>query len=270
VSKAKVIFITGGSGGIGKSTSARDWADDLAGLTGSRVVLVDANLGQQSQREFHGLDMSRGLEEADVFDNPLSALITPRDLGHEANYALLPGPLDPRPDNMPRLLDLLGRTIGALSSHCDWIIVDLDKTDPVILADPSSVQHAVMTPWVDMGGARVVWKLESQVAKLGDGLKALEAWARPRSTGIVGVVPTGAPDPSDAQWERVVTPYGRFLGAEQWSVDSGRHVASGVVGHADNELTPTVRSVLSYMGCPQDRLPEPVKRGGRSWFRRRK
>lgn len=173
---------------------------------------------------------------------------------------------------MPRLLDLLGRTIGALASRCDWIVVDLDKTDPVILADPTSVQHAVMTPWVDVGGARVVWKLESQVAKLGDGLKALEAWDRPKSTGIVGVVPTGAPDPTDVQWRHVVEPYGVFLGAEQWTGATGHHIASGVVGQSDAELTATTRSVLQWMGCPADRLPDPprITEKVASWFHRRK
>ena len=55
-------FVTGGSGGVGKSFTARALAQAL-GSHGYVTLLVDGNPGQQSQRAFLGVDWSRGIED---------------------------------------------------------------------------------------------------------------------------------------------------------------------------------------------------------------
>ena len=62
-----MTFITGGSGGLGKSSTARALAHAL-GQAGYRTVLVDGNPGQQSQRVFLRLDDAHGLEYATLAD----------------------------------------------------------------------------------------------------------------------------------------------------------------------------------------------------------
>lgn len=263
------IFVTGGSGGIGKSSGAREVAGLLAERTVNglqRVALVDANLAQQTQREFHRIPPDRGLETAVLSDDILDAMVTPNEMGVKVPYAVLPGPLDPRPDNMPRLLDVLGRSIGQLTRLCDWTVVDLDKIDRVLLADSESVCGMVMLPWVDGGNARIIYKLASTPDKLADGMEALQALNRPGSTGIVGVVTPGGPDPTEEQWRAKTQGLGVWLGVEHWTVDSGASIAQGLVGVRPLEWMP---GLLDWLGVQPMPVRDTRKGGVFGWFRRR-
>lgn len=263
------IFVTGGSGGIAKSTSSSDLAQALA-LTrpGARVALVDANLGQQTQRSMLRIGADRGLETVRTTGDVTRALVPPRDLPGGARFALLPGPIDPRPANMRRLLETLGFALGRLQELCDWVVVDLDKTDPILLADPTSVAGGVMMPWLNLEEeAAVIWKLESMRAKLTDGLRGLKAIRHPDRTAVVGVVPSaGAPDPADELWEAKVKGLGRYLGADVWSPEAAAAIAAGSIGYRPGDEPDWLTHALAWAGA----TPDDHEGRGRRWFRRRK
>lgn len=270
----RILFVTGGSGGIGKSTTARVVSQALSwtGDGRTRVVLVDANLGQQTQRAYHGIDDEHGLERVRVDHDVMHALITPRPRDPSGRrYAILPGPIDAHPADIPRLLDLLGRALGDLKRRVDWVVVDLDKTDPVILADRETVAGGVMLPWVDGGGAGILYKLESQRGKVEDGLETLEALNRPRSTGVLGVVPIGAPDPPVEAWERRIGGMGRLVGVERWSERTGGMLTDGLVGFRPDAQPDWLDDVLAWCGVRIDEtVAAPERKGVLSWFLRRR
>lgn len=87
---APITFVTGGSGGLGKSTTARTIVHAL-GQRRMRTVPIDGNPGQQSQRAFLHIKTG-GLEDA-ALDSIAGALIMPNRT--HAAFALLPGPIDP-------------------------------------------------------------------------------------------------------------------------------------------------------------------------------
>ncbi|AGH41183.1 nucleotide-binding protein [Bifidobacterium thermophilum] len=122
---APVTFVTGGSGGLGKSTTARAIAHAL-GQRRMRTVLIDGNPGQQSQRAFLHIKTG-GLEDA-ALDSIAGALIMPNRT--HAAFALLPGPVDPMRND---LVGLYGSAITTLQTSSDIIIVDADRVgrDPM-------------------------------------------------------------------------------------------------------------------------------------------
>lgn len=249
------IFIMGGSGGIGKSTTARELASALATRTTlgmQRVCLVDANLGQQTQRDYHGIPQDKGLEQAALTDDITDALAMPRTLAIPVPYAILPGPLDPRPDNLLKLWDTLGRALGQVSHLCDWTIVDLDKTDAVALNDHDGVCGRVVFPWVDGGDARMLFKLASSADKLADGMTALNALHHPNALGIIGVITPGAPNPTPDQWTVKTSGYGTFLGMEHWTTQSGQQVSARQVGSIPPEWEPPVFQWLGVTPKPDN------------------
>ena len=137
---APVTFVTGGSGGLGKSTTARAIAHAL-GLRRMRTVLIDGNPGQQSQRAFLKI-RTGGLEDA-ALDSLPNALVMPGQT--HAAYALLPGPVDPRRGD---LVTLYG--------------------------------SAIMRPMLDLGLARMIFIIGSTGSQVDDGLDALAAIHQPQ------------------------------------------------------------------------------------------
>ena len=114
---APVTFVTGSSGGLGKSTIAH-----ALGQRRMRTVLIDGNPGQQSQRAFLHVKTG-GLEDA-ALDSIAGALIMPNRT--HAAFALLPGTVDPMRND---LVGSCGSAITALQTSSDIIIVDADRVD---------------------------------------------------------------------------------------------------------------------------------------------
>lgn len=140
---APVTFVTGGSGGLGKSTTARAIVHAL-GQRRMRTVLIDGNPGQQSQRAFLHVKTG-GLEDA-ALDSIAGALIMPNRT--HAAFALLPSPVDPMRND---LVGLYGSAITALQTSSDIIIVDADRVDATLWNTPSTFAGGVMRPMIDPG-----------------------------------------------------------------------------------------------------------------------
>lgn len=214
-----LTFVSGGSGGIGKSGNARALAA-LLGSHGHHVVLVDGNPGQQSQRRWHALDDMSMLENAQWLGQLGKALIMPRQLGQP--YALLPGPADPL---APGMNDLYGKALHMLKSipvtdpgHVDVIIVDTDRIDQTLWEQSGSFANHVIRPFMQAGLANMIFRLGQTGSQTGDGLRALAAINMPSQVCATIQAPATLTRPkTDAEWKRILDPVARYAGTDQWS-----------------------------------------------------
>ncbi|MFR0574929.1 hypothetical protein ACLUWS_06785 [Bifidobacterium boum] len=220
---APVTFITGGSGGLGKSTTARAIAHAL-GLRRMRTVLIDGNPGQQSQRAFLRIQTG-GLEDA-ALDSIAGALIMPNRT--HAAFALLPGPADPMRGD---LVGLYGSAITALQPSCDAVIVDADRVDPTLWNTPTTFAGGVMRPMIDLGLARMIFIIGSAGSQLDDGLDALAAIHQPQR--VLAIAQTGqlAKPRPESGWRQVTAPVAQWGGICQWDKTSTMMLDKGQAGY---------------------------------------
>lgn len=254
MNKATIIFVTGGSGGIGKSSGARMIAH-AAGLTGLRVTLVDANPGQQSQRAFLHAGDRYALEHA--YDQGLpEALAGPRAVN--APFAFMAGPADPYAPDMPRMYT---DVILALRGLCDLIVVDADRTDPALWEDKRSIPGGLMRPMCAHMEARVLFRVGQSGSQVDDGLAALDAIRMPDRTGVTAVCPTGVRPLPDSRWRGMLDGMGRYLGCDRWDADSLRLIDEGRTGWPRDAQPAWLVNALMWAGVdvsalkPRRRLP---------------
>lgn len=271
----KVVFSSGGSGGIAKSSGARALAQHLSRFGGT--VLVDGNLTQQSQREYFGLDDDDCLENmlvgGDARERMMNAIVTPDRLPNGAGYAVLPGPISYN----AKSLDLLGRSIGELAGLADFVVVDTDCFDAEALADNMTVAGGVMLPWLlhgsETGSCGVMFRLGLLGSSLNDGRNALDALVgagvSPNGIGVVATVQPGAEslDTSPEQWRSRLEGLGRYLGGDRWTPASGRLLAERKPGYPDDHepawLARAGAWVRGVKSKPRTRPRPSAKRGWR-------
>ena len=228
-----MTFITGGSGGLGKSSTARALAHAL-GQAGYRTVLVDGNPGQQSQRVFLRLDDAHGLEYATLAD--LKRTLVMPDRTHAA-FAFLPGP---GPAAGPDITGLYGNALIALRSAADMIVVDADRVDPTLWDDRTVFAGGVMRPFVEHGNARIIFRIGQSGSQLDDGL-----------AGVAGPTVRAR---SPREWSRMVEGLAMFAGVDHWDRDSAALVEAGRPGWARGREPEWLRSCMLFAGAGRDRL----------------
>ena len=221
---ATISFSLAGSGGLGKSSGARAVAQTLA-TKGLKVVLVDGNPGQQSQRAFLRIPDERGLEDIMFHDDITEALVMPGDI--DADFALLPGPTDPLGEHV---LDMYGSALIRLRREADMIIVDADRTDPRQWDDHDSFSGGLIRPFVQDGGAKILFRIGQTGSQLDDGLAALDAISMPDRVLAVAQTPPGLKPRKTRDWERMLDGLAGFAGSDMWDEKSARRLDSGQSG----------------------------------------
>ena len=173
------VLITSSLPGEGKSSSAINLAHVLA-QSGSRVLLIDADLRRPSIHQYLSLEGNAGLTTVLIGEAELDELVQP--LETEGLDVLTSGPIPPNPS------ELLGsekmeQLITSAMAEYDFVVVDapplLAVTDAVVLS------HHV-------GGALVVARSEYvKKQQLGQALNKLES-AGGRTLGLIlNRVPSG-------------------------------------------------------------------------------
>jgi septum site-determining protein MinD len=118
---AKVLVVTSGKGGVGKTTSTAAIGAALA-QAGQRVVVVDFDVGLRN------LDLVMGAERRVVFDliNVVQGIAKlPQALIRDKrleNLWLLPASQTKDKDALTE--EGVGRVIGELRGNCDWVLCD--------------------------------------------------------------------------------------------------------------------------------------------------
>jgi non-specific protein-tyrosine kinase len=131
---ARTIVVTSSMPNEGKSTSACNIALTLA-LTGSRVVLVEADLRKPRVCEYLGLDSAAGLTNVLAGQNELADVLVP---WRRQTLTVLPsGPVPPNPSELLGSQHM-GNLLKVLAARFDYVIVDtpplLPVTDAAVLA----------------------------------------------------------------------------------------------------------------------------------------
>lgn len=254
--KAPLMFITGGSGGLGKSFTARALAHAL-GARNHRTVLVDGNPGQQSQRAYLNISRTHALE-AVTRDNPLQGLVLPPDT-HGA-FALLPGPAMPGPDT----LNQYGLAISLLRDAVDYVIVDADRTDATLWTNPHSFPGAIMRPFLTQTDALCCFRLGQTGSQLGDGLAALNAIQLPDQCHAIGQVAAGVHAQPEHWWKQCVKDLAIFDGIDQWDTTSTRILEHHKPGYPVGQEPDWLRRLALALHANPTEWPEPKRK--RSWF----
>lgn len=258
--RASILFVTGGSGGIGKSTGARMIAQTL-GLHGYRTCLVDGNPGQQSQRAWHHVDDSKALEYV-MTGGLLAALVRPADT--HGMYALLAGPADPHSRLMTH--DYVEALIG-LQAMCRMIVVDADRLDGRLWDDPDSFPGGVMRPMVRQGGARILFRVGQSGSQLDDGLAALDAIRMPDRVMAVGVTGQGVRPWTDGRWRRLLDGLASYGGVDAWSAASLDVLERHEPGWPKDGEPEWLKHAAVWAGADPQRFAMRTERKGvGSWF----
>ena len=130
----KVIMVTSGQPGEGKTTTAINTAISLAQL-GSAVLIIDCDLRKPSAHKVLGVEHTRGLSTYLSRNVNIDDCIQKLPI---ANLSLLPcGPIPPNPAEMISSLKMR-ELLRTLKDRYDHIVIDspplLKVTDPVILS----------------------------------------------------------------------------------------------------------------------------------------
>ncbi|MBI3650481.1 MAG: polysaccharide biosynthesis tyrosine autokinase [Acidobacteria bacterium] len=130
----KIMLVTSGQPGEGKTTTTVNTAVSLAQL-GASVLIIDCDLRKPSTHKVFGVDHSRGISTYLSRDVELDGLIQKLPI---ANLSLLPcGPIPPNPAELISS-DKMKEMLRTLSERFDHILIDspplMHVTDPVILS----------------------------------------------------------------------------------------------------------------------------------------
>ncbi|OZG49858.1 hypothetical protein [Bombiscardovia coagulans] len=245
MTNAPVTFVTGGSGGLGKSSAARALAQAL-GLSGCRTVLVDGNPGQQSQRAFLQIDRGIGLERAELLG--LShALLMPRQTG--TAFAFLPGPVQAQADT---ITDLYGSALVALRQSCDSIIVDADRIDRTMWQDTSQFAGGVIRPFIEHGAARILFRIGQTGSQLDDGLDALHEINKPEQILAVSPVSTHLKARKNKEWRQLLQGLAQWGGTDEWTEQSARMIDQRQPGWKHGNEPPWLQHAAIWAGAKPD------------------
>lgn len=264
---AHIVFITSGSGGVGKSTSARMLAQSLA-LAKYRTVLVDANPGQQSQRSYAGYTTS--LEDVNKLPNDLIRPIT----GKTA-YATLPGPRYPQD---PELVFLYNDLTVGLMHVCDYIIVDMDRIDQSLLDDPATIAGGMLKPFVrNFDTVSILFRAGQTGSQIDDAACALAALSTiqpidhhtpvANRTGVIVDCPTSKPLWPAKRWASLIDHRAKLLAVDIHSDQSRQLLNNKQSGWAFGQEPAWLKTTLPFIGADMTRWPKteaPQKK--RRWF----
>jgi polysaccharide biosynthesis transport protein len=135
--ESKVLLITSGGPGDGKTTTAANLALVIA-QSGKRVLLVDADFRRPRMHKLFGLDSSAGLSSVLVGERSLSQAVqkTVHDIENIENLDILVA--GPTPPNPTELLESnhAKQVIAEMRSRYDRVIVD---TPPVLFVSDTSI-----------------------------------------------------------------------------------------------------------------------------------
>lgn len=214
------VFFTSACPGIGKSTSARMTAQALS-LSGSRVALVDACPAQQSQANFLAIATGRPAYS-------LHAL--PDDEGF-----------------IPQCHALLFR----LNGDFDAVIVDCDHANRREWSDPETFAGAVMRPFVERYGARIVMPVPAGGFALEDSMMLLEDLS---AVGHVLPVPqiTRNGESFKETWKKLSMRV--RCGAEnEWMEESMGMISKGAIGYPRGKEPQWLEEAAAFCGGkPED------------------
>ena len=195
--RARVVAVTGGKGGVGKSFVAANLAA-AAAERGARTLAVDADLGMADLNLLLGVAPERSLLDV-LCGTPIRDVIEPVH-----GLDLLPGL-----NGSVQLANLEDEERHVLLAAIDTLDEDYDLC---VLDTPPGIDHAATD--VAAAASHVVVVLGPEPVSLADAYSCLKALCVRHGLPTAYVVPNGVRDASEADevFERLRTIVDRFLG----------------------------------------------------------
>lgn len=262
-SMAPVMYVTGGSGGLSKTVSARRLAERAAAMR-IPTLLVDANATQGSQWSyFHEPVGARTIADWQEGDKPTRGANQGRKFGVAYDLSFAP----PSGVQIPWLhyQDYITRA----RETWGFVVVDLDHITADTIDDPDTAAGALLTPGVK-GGDLCQYIIRAGVQTEADGLKVLgpmiDAGMPRENIGIKLIAPEGVHLNDTQEYERRYSKYGIFLGIDTFSSQAAMHLMNGDNNWPDPLLDYTREATLKWAFpdkgfTPERHQPKPQRKG---------
>ena len=239
---AVLLPITSNTGGVGKTTSSRQLADRAAQV-GLRVLLIDGNIRQSSQRSFFDPRQDKPLHTIADWRPGMQAQVGAnrgRDLGVPYDVCFAP------PAGIGVDWQLYRQYISAARRLWDFVVLDLDRISADDLDDGDNIANGLLLPYIHAGDPCLVIVKAGRQTQI-DALNLLTAFAQhrlPRELiGIKDTVPVGLSNYRRLDYTR----YGTFLGTEYQTIEASNHIANGDVRWDDSGIAFVRENVLNWV-----------------------
>jgi len=281
-----VIACTAAKGGVLKTTMSRLLAQ-YAGAQGLKVVLIDANGGQDGQRKMMrvGDRLPSAYDYAVGATNWQSTICMPEEINASRPDALAPvsfatifAPPSDVADHDIVTPDVYADLTRHAASVADVVIVDTQMIEAPAMRDPSSFARGYLVPILTEAPNRWLLSLfdnnkEAFENLIGNGtstgvLADFIDLGVPRSNSLI--LATLVPESvtfDDAEFAPATAAYGRFLGHTTASASLSGSLNAGLNDYTDPAIASALRAVLrTATGLPQFEAPATQER--RRLFRR--
>jgi NAD(P)-dependent dehydrogenase (short-subunit alcohol dehydrogenase family) len=263
-----VLFVTGGSGGLGKTTSSKRLGE-RAGQLGLHAVVIDGNRDQGSLWSFFGApdgvntiaDWHGGLLGDGANRGKDGVGVQHTVLGYDVVFA--------PPAGSDVTWGDYREFIRKAQSAWDLVVVDLDHVSPDDFTDPETAAGALLAPMV-RGGGLVLMVVKAGMQTELDGLRALSAMhgvEMRRENIAIKVYADHVQIPDEGSYASRLNRYGVFMGVEQADETASVNLASGRSNWSDPNLDLVRERVLQWAlpdagFDPSKFEPEPDDRRG--------
>ena len=238
---AVLLPITSNTGGVGKTTSSRQLAD-RASQVGLRVLLIDGNIRQSSQRSFFDPRQDKPLHTIADWRPGMQVQVGAnrgRDLGVPYDICFAP------PAGVGVDWQIYRQYIQAARRLWDFVVLDLDRISADDLDDRENIANGLLLPYIQSGDPCLVIVKAGRQTQI-DALNLLTALAEhhlPKELiGIKDTVPVGLQGYRRLDYTR----YGTFLGTEYQTVEASNHIANGDVRWDDPGLAFARENILNW------------------------
>lgn len=118
---ARVIFVTGFKGGVGKTTVSANLAATLRAL-GNRVLVIDGDFGMRCMDMVLGVENDALFDCSDVLSDRCSPAAAMCMVGGDPSFSFIPAPMNLSGESFPK--EAYSAMISGIRGDFDFIIID--------------------------------------------------------------------------------------------------------------------------------------------------
>ncbi len=162
---ARVIFVTGFKGGVGKTTVSANLASTLHAL-GKRVLVIDGDFGMRCMDMVLGLESETLFDCSDVLSGRCSATAAMTEVKGMQDFSFIPAPMNLSEEKLPK--EAFAELINELREDYDFIIIDscAEMTD-YYLSFASTADEAIIVTLHQSTSVRAAEKTATRLSAMG-------------------------------------------------------------------------------------------------------
>ncbi len=162
---ARVIFVTGFKGGVGKTTVSANIASTLHAL-GKKVLVIDGDFGMRCMDMVLGLESETLFDCSDVLAGRCSATAAMTEVKGMQDFSFIPAPMNLSEEKIPK--NAFSELIDELRDDFDFIIIDscAEMTD-YYLSFASVADEAIIVTLHQSTSVRAAEKTATRLSTMG-------------------------------------------------------------------------------------------------------